>query len=133
MVVTGLVQTTCITCGVRFGIDELYMTNQLMEGVGGRTLKDGDTGERCSGWFYCPNGHVQRYTASRSQKIGERNVELSRKLESVEAENEQLKATVDRLEKLHHGHDPVAVRGKQARANTAHKRSGLLSKRKQST
>jgi hypothetical protein len=90
-----LVELVCCACGVRFGIDAVYYDQDLANHQGGLRFKESD-GTKSDGWYCCPHGHRQRRRDNADEERRKRLVELSRKLETMEAENAKLKRTVAR-------------------------------------
>lgn len=74
----------CITCGVRFGLDETVS----------------NVWQAQSKQFYCPNGHIIMFkkqvpiTDAETTKLRKENAELLTKLSQTTGENESLKLKI---------------------------------------
>jgi len=68
-VLINLVAQTCCSCGTVFGINE------------GQKVQLKRTGE----WFYCPNGHSQRFTKTEADKLREQLAAAERARDSARA------------------------------------------------
>lgn len=92
---------TCVSCGVKFALDEEYI-DHLANGMGGvdgaKADKDGDEdGEKNDAVFCCPNGHEQGFVRRRERVLAEEAVKAKRRAEFAEAKTARLEKTMSKL------------------------------------